>query len=164
MTISYVNGDLFEGIKNTSNVIIIPHVCNDLGKWGAGFVVPLGQHFPKAKDDYQEYIECLNKAPINDDVLGDTVFTKIPPKIIIANMIAQKGIGTHKKPIRYWALIKCMETVNKTAKMLKDKNITVEIHAPKFGSGLAGGNPELIEELIKELWYDWTVIIYEYKK
>jgi len=36
---------------------------------------------------------------------------------------------------------------------------TTQIHAPLFGSGLAGGNWDFIEELINEIWdgYDITV-------
>jgi hypothetical protein len=154
-----IKNDLFIGIKDNPHVIIIPHICNDLGLWGKGFVIPLGQHFPKAKQDYQDYVDCQNKPAISNDLMGDTVFTKIPPRVIVANMIAQKGIGSDK-PIRYAALAKCMETVNKTAKMLKDKNINIEIHCPRFGSGLAGGNWVVIEEFINEIWRDWKTYVY----
>lgn len=158
----HILGDLFEGIKTSSTYIIIPHVANDIGAWGKGFVVPLAQHFPKAKEDYQEYIESQHKAPIDNDLLGDTVFTKVPPKIVIANMIAQKGIGTTQKPIRYAALVKCMETVRKTAIIIQ-KHGPLEIHAPMFGAGLAGGKWEVIEELINEIWRDIDTIIYSLK-
>lgn len=162
--IKHINGDLFKHFdKNTNPIKIIPHVCNDLGRAGKGFVLPLYSKFPKARDDYQEYVDSMSKAPIDDALLGDTVFTKIPPKVVIANMIAQKGIDTKSKPIRYWALVKCMESVRKAAKTLKEKNIPVEIHCPRFGSGLAGGDPKLIEELIKELWEGFDTYIYTYE-
>jgi hypothetical protein len=41
-----------------------------------------------------------------------------------------------------------------------DKENTVQIHAPKFGSGLAGGNWNFIEELIKDIWLNIPVMIY----
>ena len=156
-------GDLFKlyGGQDGTAVKIIPHVCNDLGIAGAGFIVPLYNLFPKAKQDYQEYVDFQNKAPIDNALLGETVFTKIPPKVIVANMIAQKGIGRNDKPIRYAALAKCMESVRKTAEMVREKGGKVEIHAPKFGSGLAGGKWELIEELINEIWNELEVTVYE---
>jgi hypothetical protein len=40
------------------------------------------------------------------------------------------------------------------------ENARVEIHSPKFGSGLAGGNWNFIEELIKDIWYDCEVFVY----
>jgi hypothetical protein len=41
---------------------------------------------------------------------------------------------------------------------------SVEIHAPKFGSGLAGGNWNFISDLIEDIWSKHTVYIYDYKK
>lgn len=163
--ITYKKGDLFKLYDSNPNAIkIIPHCCNDLGRWGAGFVVPLGQHFPQAQKDYQEYVECQNKAPNDDALLGDTIFTKVPPKVVIANMIAQKGIGRPNKPIRYWALVKCMESVRKAGRIIQEKGAKVEIHTPLFGAGLAGGKWELIEELINEIWSEFTTIGYNYDK
>jgi hypothetical protein len=39
----------------------------------------------------------------------------------------------------------------------------VQIHAPKFGSGLAGGNWAFIQELIKDIWNNYSVFIYHNK-
>ena len=159
-----IKGDLFKlyGGQQGSAVKIIPHVCNDLGVAGAGFIVPLYNLFPKAKQDYQEYVDSQNKAPVDNSLLGDTVFTKILPKIIVANMVAQKGVGMGNGiPIRYAALAKCMESVRKTCEMIKERGGKVEIHAPKFGSCRSGGKWELIEELIKEIWAEQNVTIYE---
>jgi hypothetical protein len=164
--LTYKNGDLFTQYDlNPLPVKIIPHCCNDIGVWGAGFVVPLGKSFPKAKQDYQEYVEAMNKAPIDDELLGEVVYTKIPPKVIIANMIGQKGVGRQNgPPIRYWAIVKCMESVRKTAKIIQERGAKVEIHSPKFGSDLAGGRWELIEELINEIWSELNVTVYIYDK
>jgi hypothetical protein len=40
------------------------------------------------------------------------------------------------------------------------EDIKYEIHAPKFGSGLAGGNWNFIENLIEDIWIDIPVYIY----
>jgi hypothetical protein len=55
-----------------------------------------------------------------------------------------------------------MNQVKSFAKNLQANNETnkVEIHAPKFGSGLAGGNWNFISELINDVWYDLQVYIY----
>ena len=36
----------------------------------------------------------------------------------------------------------------------------IEIHCPKFGSGLAGGNWEFIKDLIEDIWGRYFVTIY----
>jgi hypothetical protein len=41
-------------------------------------------------------------------------------------------------------------------------NENIEIHAPKFGSGLAGGNWNFISDLIEDIWGKYNVFIYNY--
>ena len=38
----------------------------------------------------------------------------------------------------------------------------IEIHCPKFGSGLAGGNWHFIENLIEDIWTAYFVTVYNY--
>lgn len=147
----YVDGDLFAEIKKApvGHKILIPHVVNNLGKWGAGFSGPLGEHFPVARRDYLMYFGggfdgirakgCL--------FLGDTRIVWANEGIRVANMVAQDGVGTSERRIRYDALVRCMEEVAKIA-----AGGEYAIHAPKFGAGLAGGNWDFIEELIRDCW------------
>jgi len=44
------------------------------------------------------------------------------------------------------------------------KTENVEIHCPKFGSGLSGGDWNFISDLIDDIWGKYTVFIYNYKK
>jgi hypothetical protein len=151
--IKYVKGDLFEGIKG-KGAIIIPHIVNNIGAWGSGFVIPLAQHFPLAKkyylEDYKKY------------QLGDCQTVWNMNNVAVINMFAQEGIAPRtdwnytfitKPPIRYVALIQAMQQIAKWSSLY-------EIHAPKFGSGLAGGDWNLIEKLIDEIWADFKVTIY----
>jgi hypothetical protein len=41
-----------------------------------------------------------------------------------------------------------------------NKTEKVEIHCPKFGSGLAGGNWAFIEDLIEDIWGKYSVTVY----
>ena len=91
-------------------------------------------------------------------------------KLYLVNMIAQNGIRNTKnnRPLNYAALVKSMMQVsvfinNSTGFLQKTEN--VEIHAPKFGSGLSGGNWNFISELIDDIWGKYHVFIYNsYKK
>ena len=93
--------------------------------------------------------------------LGECSFQKVDKDIFVANMVAQKGLisKNNPKPIKYWALAKCMLQVGKWA-ITNNCNII----APKFGSLRAKGNWSFIEELIEEIWLDSgiNVTIYEY--
>lgn len=133
----YVIGDALEPIKKPALII---HCCNDIGKMGRGFVVPMADKYPKAKKDY------LNWFATGKPNLGDVQFVQVTPDICIGNMIAQhdnkpiNGIP----PIRYSALEVCLIVAFKKAEA---ENLIVA--GPRFGAALAGGNWDIIERLIK---------------
>jgi hypothetical protein len=170
MTLKYIQGDLFASITpDNQSRILIPHCCNDMGVMGSGFIVPLVK-FNKAprecyldwfdKDNHKEYTQFKwNSAP--HPVLGECQIVACPSnepnhkiKVGVANMIGQHKIvsSDNPKPIKYWALAKAMTFIRDNVKSNKLK--VDEIRAPKFGSGLAQGNWDFIETLIKEIWVD----------
>lgn len=146
-TIKYLEGDLFENIKNINEKIIIPHVCNNVGAWGSGFVVPLGKNFPKARESYLKYRHSL----------GTIQAVKINEKVSVVNMIAQRGIFGRVK-ISYQALEECLDKTGLLARLNH-----ASIHAPKFGSGIAGGDWKVIESMILDRWVGLDVNIYVFR-
>jgi len=139
-TINYVKGDATspqgEGLK------IIPHICNNIGAWGAGFVMALSRKWSEPERVY--------RAKKNYS-LGDVDLVLVEKDIFVANMIAQNDIVSNlrtgqKAPIRYYALVEALEKVNKFA---KENNGS--IHAPMFGAGLAGGDWDKIEDIIRRV-------------
>lgn len=161
-----VSGDLFDTIKNCVDggnlgcSVIVPHVCNDINLFGAGFAAAVANHYPIVKENFHM---LGNKA-----VLGQTQFIsaykdkKFGHELIFANMIAQKGVAAHnnKRPLNYGALCKCMFSVSTYIAQRDNKESRMQIHSPKFGSGLAGGNWLFIQELINDIWKDLTIFVY----
>jgi len=94
---------------------------------------------------------------------------KYEHKLYVANMIAQNGLpsANNTRAINYLGLVKSMNTLARFIRsetgFLK-KTEQIEIHAPKFGSGLAGGNWNFISDLIEDIWGDFNVYIYGYSK
>ena len=85
----------------------------------------------------------------------------------IVNMIAQNGTrnNNNPRPLNYLALAKCMVGLSQSIQNnseFADKEEKVEIHAPKFGSGLAGGNWNFISDLIEDIWAKHIVYVYNY--
>ena len=151
----YHQGDLFKFVDSLSGSVMVPHVVNDANLMGSGFVVPLYTKWPLVKTLYHQWDMSLGKTQI---VLAEE------EKVFVANMCAQSGISSkstgprskvNSKPIRYASLIRCMEDVAHYVRMYKIDNIV----APMFGSGLAQGRWETIEELIEEIWGDLNVTI-----
>lgn len=153
----YVNGDLFKGVDNrlqdvSGAQIVIPHVCNNVGKWGAGFTGQLDKKYPPAKE---AYLGHLHKD------LGSNSYAEVSPQICVVNMITQDGVGTDRRRLKYNTLVHCMTSlVNFSVENYPE--ILPEIHAPMFGSGLAGGNWKFIEELIEDIWSQFSVFVYHY--
>lgn len=147
----YIKGDLFDSIPQKDVITFVPHIVNNIGAWGKGFVVPLGQKYPKVK---QEYLAMKER------ILGDVQFVDCDD-VIICNMVGQNGIGRQidgTPPIRYEALQKAMNAVkDKILELQKIK--TVEIVAPLFGAGLAGGDWTVISEMISSIWSKNGIVV-----
>lgn len=158
--INYLKGNIFEHLPEDVP-IIIPHVCNDVGAWGAGFVVPLAERFPRCKEEYLRWFQ--KKFDVERMILfglSKVQFVHVGQNITVANMIAQKGLINKNNPfpIRYAALTGAMGNVGYACSLVPD----CQIHTIKFGSGLAGGNWDYIEHLINELWINsgFSVTVY----
>lgn len=166
--IVYAKGNIFDIVNQRINdsirgsSVIIPHVCNNVNAYGAGFALDIANNFPSAKINFHLLA--------NEAKLGKSQFivvkenNKTKHKIIIANMISQNGLINSKntRPLNYSALVTCMNNTKIYAKnLLKDDMVDqIEIHAPKFGSGLAGGDWRFISDLITDIWNDIPVFIY----
>ncbi len=153
-------------LGNNGCTVIIPHVCNNVNAFGAGFAGAVAKLYPIVKENYH-----LLGSKFLKSNLGYTQFVtvkhndKYNHKLIFANMISQNGtIGSNnRRPLNYYALCKSMQGVNNFIENNFDAVNKVQIHAPKFGSGLAGGNWAFIQELIKDIWNNYSVFIYHNK-
>ena len=151
--IKYLKGDATSPITIEPNApIIIAHVCNNTGSWGAGFVIPLGDKYPKAKNNY------INK---NNYILGNVDIVKINNNLFVANMIAQDNNALRFFKLDYNALIISLINLNYYALTNFNHQPKPTIHAPKFGSGIANGNWNVIESIINNFLTDVDVYIYE---
>jgi O-acetyl-ADP-ribose deacetylase (regulator of RNase III) len=149
--IKYVDGDATRPRGEGKKIIV--HCCNDIGAFGAGFVLALSRRWKEPEEFYRS-------VPVNELKLGNVQIVEVEKDIIVANMIGQHGVGYSpdgQPPIRYNAIRTCLTAVNKLA-----VEIGATVHGPKFGSGLAGGDWKEIEKIIKEtVTVDVTVYIYK---
>lgn len=142
--IKYVKGDATSPVGEGKKVIA--HICNDIGAWGAGFVMALSKKWSEPEDHYRT--EAKKVIPNGTLTLGDVQFVPVTNEITVANMIAQHGIRSISynnkiPPIRYDAVNECLTKVNQYC---IDNKAT--LHAPRFGASLAGGDWNIIEAII----------------
>jgi O-acetyl-ADP-ribose deacetylase (regulator of RNase III) len=125
-----------------STRVVIVHVCNNVGAWGAGFVIPLGKRYPEARESYYK----MHKE--YETILGAVQFVNVEPEhdVYVANLIGQDNIRYVQNipPVRYEAI---REGLKKVREFCIEKGLQVQM--PKIGSGLAGGNWEIISDIIQ---------------
>ena len=157
--------------------VFLPHVCNDIGAFGAGVALAIARKWGPARDVYVNYIGQIG---IGSHHLGSTVYwdswykdnimtPENKDNVIVCHMIAQHELvgPDNPRPLNYGALTKCMTDVERTIReSYLDKNRVARIHCPMFGSERAGASWEIILELIEFLWLNngIDVIVYKYVK
>lgn len=122
--------------------IIIAHLCNQKGRWGAGFVLAVNDLSLSAKFAYK----ALCKDHNGNVPLGTTQFVEVKPDVWVANMIAQNGVDKSVDAclVDYKALSECLNKTFDRARLLG-----CNVHIPSgMGSGLAGGDEAMIHSLI----------------
>ena len=158
MNITYLVGDATA--PQTEGKKIIAHICNDLGKWGKGFVLAISKRWKTPEIIYKRSF-----AGIDTPVLGDVQFISVEPDIIIANIIGQKGVRSlhdikSPAPINYNAVRQGLMTI---ADYALENNASV--HMPRIGCGLAGGSWEKIEPIITDTLLKKNIVtnVYDFK-
>ena len=138
MGMTHLKGDATA--PQARGVKIVCHVCNDLGRWGKGFVLAVSRRWAEPEAAYREWAAAGLK-------LGEVQFVRVEPYVWVANMVGQRGVktGSSGPPIRYPAVAACLRAVAEKA-----LELGASVHMPRIGCGLAGGDWSRIEPLIDE--------------
>lgn len=159
MPIKYVKGDATRPRGKGTKIIV--HCCNDLGAWGAGFVLAISRRWPEPE---ARYVESITRGQLE---LGKVQFVEVDTDndeegegdhIIVANLIGQKGLigPVNPQPIRYSAIETGLRKVAHEA-----KKRSASIHMPRIGCGLAGGTWSKMEPIIAEALNGLDVTVYD---
>ena len=142
---------------NTSTNILVPFVSSDN--------IDFSNRFIKASFDRYKGFETnftLNKPVIGKVDFFNVKTTKYKNSIIFASMPCHH-MKSYGRKINYGELASCMHQIKNTIKRSKTSNdeFKIEIHSPKFGTGVSGGDWRIISELINDVWSNLGVFIYE---
>jgi O-acetyl-ADP-ribose deacetylase (regulator of RNase III) len=140
MPIHYLKGDATMPVGAGQKAIV--HVCNDIGAWGAGFVLAISKRWSQPEIQYKNW--CKSRMNFT---LGFVQPVRVSEDITVINMIGQKGIRRFNNmiPLKYDALETCL---TKVAGYCKRNNMS--IHMPRIGCGLAGGDWNKVEAIINK--------------
>ena len=136
---------------------IIAHGCNDVGAWGAGFVLPLAKRYPQARKEYLKW----SHGEYPNFKLGNFQTVKITNDLYVANMITQSGIYQLDWliPFRYQSFAECLIKLNENV-LLKYK--VDYLVMPRIGCGLAKADWKLVSKIIDKS-VTIPVVIYDDK-
>ena len=138
--VRYVTGDATS--PDAWGPVVIAHVCNDAGAWGAGFVTAVSRRWPQPEHDYRAW---YRKRDRNNFALGAVRFVPVRNGLWVANMVGQHGTlsPVNLAPVRYSALGQCLHKLGDWA-----LGHEASVHAPRIGCGLAGGSWDRVGPLI----------------
>jgi len=165
--IQYIKGDATTPIGEGHKFIV--HCCNDQGGWGSGFVLALSAKNKEPERSYREWALQLatHSEETNTFKLGNYKLAHFGDKVHVVNMIGQKGVRTVNgvPPVRYEAIEDALRQLTTAIKLFMIDNKEISVHAPKFGSDLAGGDWNVIEDIIERTLCasDIPVTIYEFE-
>lgn len=157
--IVYYDTDLFDDIlslasdTHTEKDIIVPNVSNIDPNTMTSFQKRAMQIYPAIQDNID----------VQKHNLGQNCFIKVYRKnnnnIYFCQMFSDKN--NKLKNINYIHLVNCMIGVRNFCFDIKGKEEKqVEIHCPKFGTGVSGGKWPTIADLITDCWNGIPTFVY----
>lgn len=144
--LEFLEGDVIEALKN-KEIDVLMHCCNAQGVMGSGIAKSIKEQFPSVFNRYHEYCQK------NKDVLG----TAITENRII-NLIAQENYGRGRRQVHYGNFTKALRYAAHSIYTANLKTIGVPY---KIASDRAGGDWEVIKELLESLPNHITIKIYK---
>lgn len=126
---------------------ILLQVVNNKNAMGRGVAKAIADKWPQVLRDYREFFRTKGVTSENE-VLGQSVLTRIGDESYVVSMIAQDGYGMDgKQYLKYLPLGKCLAFAEHLAFQHQ-----LPLYAPYLmGCGLAGGNWGIVSAMLSEL-------------
>lgn len=148
--VKYINGNILKSGADT-----ICHQVNCQGVMGAGLAKQIREKYPIVFLKYKDFCNRTDKSAL----LGLVQFCPVGNPLRqrrVANLFSQKYYGRDDKCYTdYNALRSCLQKVNT---MCVNERVAIPY---KMGCGLAGGDWNIVEQIIRETLVDCEVEIYK---
>lgn len=145
MITKYIKGDITE-----TELKYIAHGVNCQNKMGSGVAKALYTKFPEVKTNYHKYFERYG-------YLGEIHEAYSDSNRSIINCFTQFSYGyDNKRYVNYSAIVTCFKKLENLIPMGE------RLAIPKIGCGLAGGDWNIVEQLINDtVGDDLEIWVYE---
>lgn len=153
MTITYKQGNAVDALIN-GEINVLLHVCNNKGVMGSGIALEIKNKVPDAYQGYKSAQISNNMALELGSISFGWTALRNHDTGMVCNMVAQDGYGKGIKHLSYGALAECLFRVSK----LSIRTIGIPF---KMGSDRAGGDWEIVLEMVEYFLKDFNVVIYK---
>jgi O-acetyl-ADP-ribose deacetylase (regulator of RNase III) len=117
---------------------LIVHGCNCQGVMGSGVAKIVKKMYPLAFDAYKTKCDLEE----HEQLLGGAQLVEVDDNLSIANLFTQQFYGKGVRQVSYDAVDVAFESLF----LMTDQ----QIHIPKIGAGLGGGDWEIISTIINQ--------------
>lgn len=143
--INAIKGNIFD-----SKVQVIAHQVNCKGVMGAGIAKQIANRYPDVYNEYRNYCK------VNKTLLGDCLLVKTKDGRYIANLFGQAGYSRRELMTNYSALRKSFESLRYIMGVKDLKTLAIPY---KIGCGLAGGDWNIVYNIIDTTFYNLSIDI-----
>ncbi len=131
----------------------IVHFCNCLGAMG-GLAGAIVCKWPIVKESYLTYLKSKDHAVF---ALGEIDIVRVDKPLWVINAFTQYDYGSGRHT-EYAAVIKVLQNVRKEA-------ISLDVYLPwMVGCGLGGGNWDIVNKIVEEVFSGYPGNVYYCKK
>lgn len=132
------------------------HQVNCMGIMGSGLAKQIRNKYPEV---FIEYYAYCKRHEILEQMMGVAQHVKCYDGKIIANLFGQFRYGTDRQYTDYAALECALRNMKQYA---QSNQLSIAIPY-QIGCGLAGGNWDIVNKIIEEVFNDYNVTIYKLK-
>ena len=147
-----LNGNILEAREN-----IICHQVNCQAVMGSGLAKQIRNKYPEVYTDYYNFCKTFDCA--REKLLGNLKITICNDGKMVANLFGQFYYGRNLK--QYTNYIALENSLKKLLKFINDTDYTVAFPY-NLGCGLAGGNWNIVYNIIDNVFKNKIVSIYKY--
>lgn len=160
MSIKIVKGDAVKALKE-GEINYLLHCVNCQGVMGSGIALQIRHAFPEVYEDYIEFIKHKNN--LQEKILGECRVSRIQKDINVVNLFGQENFGTQVRQLNYGAISQSLWLFKNHydfCNEFKDNRLSIGLPY-KMGCDRAGGDWEIVYEMVEFYLQDYDVMIYK---
>jgi O-acetyl-ADP-ribose deacetylase (regulator of RNase III) len=165
--IQYVTSpDLMILPEGSTQSFLIVHVCNDAGRWGAGFTGAISDVTKLPESAYRAWkLGSPGRNPTSGPcALGEVQLVRFDEGRYVLNMVAQRGTRRLRTDVclDYPALDRTLFLAARWVEALsRTETAPLKVRMPRIGCGLAGGTWQRVGPMVERHLGEFDVTVFD---